>query len=197
MLELDDPRLPFYSTQYEDAELGLTYKGGRYGYASPYGSHSHIPDVIAAPDFAGILLTYSEVQLYLAEASARGIDLPLSAKEYYEEGIRASFTFWGATGVDEYLSKPEVTYDAAKWQELIALQQWLAFYTRGLEGYTTWRRLDYPHLNIAQLIRDESEIPVRFTYPVNEQTLNADNYKAASNLIGDDLPSTKIFWDLH
>jgi hypothetical protein len=40
------------------------------------------------------------------------------------------------------------------------------------------------------------QIPTRFTYPVNEQTLNADNYDAASAAIGGDFLYKRIFWDL-
>jgi hypothetical protein len=199
MNELEDPRRPAYFTLYEyeddDKVKHSIYKGGRYGYASPYGSHSHIPDAISAPDFKGILLTYSEQQFYLAEAAARGVSLPSSAEEYYNEAIRTSFDFWGVAGVDDYLNKAEVKYNQANWKELIAVQQWLSFYTRGLEGYTTWRRLDYPRLNIGELIREESEIPTRFTFPIYEQTRNKANYDAASAMIGGDLLTTKIFWD--
>jgi hypothetical protein len=192
MNELEDPRLPAYFTLYQGE-----YKGGRYGYGSPYGSHSHIADPITVADFKGILFTYSEQQFYLAEAAARGFSLPLPAEDYYNEAIRTSFAFWGVAGVDDYLSKEEVRYNQANWKEQVALQQWLSFYTRGLEGYTTWRRLDYPRFNIARVIREESEIPTRFTFPVNEQTLNKANYDAAAALIGGDLPTTKIFWDLY
>lgn len=191
MNELEDPRRPAYFTLHEGE-----YKGGRYGYGAPYGSHSHISDAISAPGFKGILFTRYEVQFYLAEAAARGFDLPLPAETYYNEAVKASFEFWGIPGAEDYLAKENVKYSPDKWQERIAIQEWIAFYTRGLEGYTTWRRLDYPRLNIAELIREESEIPTRFTFPVNEQTLNKANYDAASLLIGGDLPTTKIFWDV-
>ena len=187
---LEDPRRQTYFTQYEGE-----YKGGRYGYGSPYGSHSHIQDAISAPDFKGILFTWSEVQFYLAEAAARGLLLS-SAETYYEEAIKASFAFWGVQGAEDYLAKEKVKYNPDNGLEQIALQQWIAFYTRGLEGYTTWRRLDYPRFNIAELIAEESEIPVRFTFPVNEQTLNKAGYGKASELIGGDLLTTKIFWDV-
>ncbi len=82
-----------------------------------------------------------------------------------------------------------------RWKELIGTQAWLSFYTRGLVGYTTWRRLDYPIFNLAETISAYNEIPTRFTFPVNEQTLNKVNYEAASASIGGDLPSTRIFWD--
>ena len=38
-------------------------------------------------------------------------------------------------------------------------------------------------------------ILTRFTYPINEQTLNAANYGAAATAIGGDLLTTKLFWD--
>jgi hypothetical protein len=42
---------------------------------------------------------------------------------------------------------------------------------------------------------DDGQVPKRFTYPVNEQTLNRDNFYAASSAIGGDFMSTKLFWD--
>ena len=78
----------------------------------------------------------------------------------------------------------------------IGTQAWIAFYTRGLEGYTEWRRLDYPILELVpRQLPLTDEIPKRFTYPVNEQTLNKANYTSAASAIGGDLISTKIFWD--
>ncbi|KAA6322335.1 hypothetical protein EZS27_028110 [termite gut metagenome] len=192
MNTLEDPRRAAYFTLYDG-----NYVGGPYGYASAYISHSHIATVISAPDFQGILLTYGEIQFYLAEAAARGFAVPQSAEAYYKEAVKESFAFWGIQGAEDYLDKPEIKYNQAKWQELIATQEWLAFYTRGLEGYTTWRRLDYPRFNVAELISTESDIPTRFTFPVNEQTLNKLKYDEAVKLIGGDLPTTRIFWDVN
>ncbi|KAA6329776.1 hypothetical protein EZS27_021448 [termite gut metagenome] len=191
MNTLEDPRREAYFTLYNG-----NYVGGSYGYASDYLSHSHIAPAICAPDFEGILLTYGEIQFYLAEAAARGFAVPQSAEVYYKEAVKESFAFWGIQGVEDYLAKAEVKYNQANWQELIAVQEWLALYTRGLEGYTTWRRLDYPRLNVAQLISTESDIPTRFTFPVNEQTLNKLKYDEATKLIGSDLLTTRIFWDV-
>nr|NQU94300.1 SusD/RagB family nutrient-binding outer membrane lipoprotein [Bacteroidota bacterium] len=76
-------------------------------------------------------------------------------------------------------------------------QAWLAFYVRGFVGYTTWRRLDYPAMNMppSPPLSAGGNVPMRFTYPINEQTLNGVNYTAASAAIGGDLMSTKLFWD--
>lgn len=194
MNTLSDPRRPFYFTKFGDI-----YLGGSYGYESPYSLYSHITDAISAPDFPGFLLTYDEVLFYMAEAAERGFTVGGTAEGLYNDAITASIVFWGGTAEDAatYLSQPSVAYATAEgnWKQKIGTQAWIAFYTRGLEGYTEWRRMDYPIFNIGSLISTYEEIPVRFSYPVNEQTLNKANYTSASSAIGGDLISTKIFWD--
>ena len=192
MNNLGDPRRPAYFTEYDGA-----YVGGDYGYSNSYSQYSHISDWIQEPDFPGIMLTYSEVCFYLAEAAERGYNVGGTAASWYNKGIEASFSFWGVSGVTTYLLKPEVAYLTAPgtWKQKIALQSWIASYTRGIEGYNTWRRLDYPIFNLPEEATEYSDIPVRFTFPVNEQTLNAANYQVAATAIGGDLISTKIFWD--
>jgi len=201
MNSLNDPRLSSYFTQADTSTVAgvvkLAYLGGPFGYLNSFSQSSHIADAIQKPDFPGIMLTYTEVQFYLAEAKERGYNVSNTAEQYYDEGIKSSFAFWGTSGVDAYLATPAVAYTTATgtWKQKIGTQSWIANYTRGLEGYTTWRRLDYPIFNIPSMKTSYSEIPVRFTYPVNEQTLNDVNYKAASAAIGGDLVTTKLFWD--
>ncbi len=189
---------PFTMSATDDEDLMLI-NGGEYGYGASYAGFSHIEDRIKEPTFEGIMLTYSELQFYLAEAAERGYTVPKSAVEYYNAGIKASFEFWGTEGVDDYLLSTKVAYASAEgdWKQKIAVQSWLASYTRGLVGYNTWRRLDYPIFNIPQNAEVYEDIPVRFTFPINEQTLNEVNYKAASAELGGDLISTKIFWDVN
>jgi|APDOM4702015159_1054818.scaffolds.fasta_scaffold17589_1 hypothetical protein len=192
MNTLQDPRREAYFTT-----LDGEYVGGEYGYSNSFSQYSHISDVIQEPTFPGLMLTYSEVCFYMAEAAARGYNVGGTAEAWYNKGITASFDFWGVSGAAAYLAKPEVAYTTAAgtWKQKIGTQSWLAAYTRGIEAYTTWRRLDYPILNLPEDATKYSDIPVRFTFPVNEQTLNAANYKAISAAIGGDLISTKIFWD--
>jgi hypothetical protein len=194
MNTLSDPRRPFYFTKF-----GNVYLGGRYGYESPYSLYSHIPDAISAAGFQGILLTYDEVLFYKAEAAARGFNVGGTVDALYNAAITASILSWGGTDAEAtaYLAQPSVAYATATgtYKQKIGTQAWIAFYTRGLEGYTEWRRMDYPVFNIGSLITTYAEIPVRFTYPVNEQTLNKANYTSAATAIGGDKISTKIFWD--
>ena len=142
-------------------------------------------------------MTYSEVQFYLAEAAQRiaGINAAKDAiaEGYYKEGVKASFDFWNVSGSDDYLAT--VPYDG---KNSLALQSYFASYTRGDVSYTTYRRLDLPMMNEApEANTSDGSVPSRFTYPINEQTLNAVNYQAASKAIGGDKMETKLFWDIH
>lgn len=194
MNTLQDPRRPFYFTQ----NAGV-YVGGLYGESSPYAQFSHIAPAITQPTFPGILLTYDEVLFYLAEAAARGYSVGGTAAGYYNAGVTASILFWGGTPADAtaYLAQPGVSFTGAgTWQQKIGTQAYIAFYTRGLEAFNEWRRLDYPVFNLPPTITSYSELPKRFTYPINEQTLNKANYQQAAQAIGGDLLTTRVFWDV-
>ncbi len=197
MASLNDPRMDYY---FQDQVSGV-YVGGEYGYANSYSNSSHINDMVAAPDFPGFFMTYTEVLFYLAEADERGYSVGTTADAAYATAVTESILFWGGSNSDAttYLAQPEVDYAtavaASSWQEVIGTQAWLAFYTRGQEAWDTYRRLDYPVMNVALEPATDGPVPTRFTYPINEQTLNADNYAAASTAIGGDLLLTRLFWD--
>ena len=147
------------------------------------------------------MLDYTELAFYLAEAAERGFSVGGSAATWYENGIRSSMEYWGvaAADIDTYMARADVAYATAagNWKQKIGTQAWLAFYVRGLEGWTSYRRLDFPVLNLPPAPDESAEgaVPRRHTYPVNEQTLNGENYSAAASKIGGDKLSTKIFWD--
>ena len=195
MNTLEDPRRPFYFTEFDGA-----YVGGVYGDLNAFGQCSHIADPIQDPTYPMIFMDYMEVAFYLAEAAARGYSVGNTADFYYNYGIGASIVSWGGAEADviAYLSNPAVNYGTAAgdWKQKIGTQAWLALYTRGFTAYTTYRRLDYPVLNPAPVPEtDDGKVPKRFTYPVNEQTLNHDNRYAASDKIGGDNMTTRLFWD--
>ena len=200
MNNLEDPRRAFYFT-----DVDGEYIGGPYGEDNAYPNYSHINDAIQAPDYPAYLLTYDEMLFYLSEAAARGISVPKTAEQYYNEAIIESITSWGGTAqmASDYLAQADVAWATAPdasadgWREKIGTQSWIASYVRGMLGYTTWRRLDYPVFNVAPTIESTQDIPTRFTYPIEEQTLNAANYQSASSAIGGDDLTTKLFWDMH
>ncbi|MCD6089907.1 MAG: SusD/RagB family nutrient-binding outer membrane lipoprotein [Bacteroidales bacterium] len=193
MSSLNDPRLPLYFEQ----NLGDdTYLGGDYGESSAFGLYSHINVAISQdPTFGNALMSYSEVQFYLAEAAARGITGD-DAADLYDNAVKASIESWGGTSADAaaYLAQADVAYDAAAWKEKIGTQAWISFYLRGYEGWSTWRRLDAPAMNMPPTPADGG-FPYRYTYPSGEQTLNGTNYTAAASAIGGDKLGTKLYWD--
>ncbi len=197
MNELEDPRRSAYFA--ENLGEGV-YEGGIYGESSPFSNYTHIADPIQEPDFPITLLDGIETSFYLAEAAARGYSVGGSASEHYANAITASFEYWGLSADDAatYIAKPEVAFDAANWKQSIGEQAWIAYYIRGMVAWNSWRRLDYPELNLPPApMTDDGQVPKRFTYPVNEQTLNKDNYYSAGEAIGGDFMSTKLFWDMN
>ena len=97
---------------------------------------------------------------------------------------------------DAYLANANVAYATAPgdWKTKIGNQAWIALYNRGFDAWTEWRRLDAPTLNVPEGLT-YGDIPVRYTYPVQEQNLNIENYNRASSAIGGDAVTVKIFWD--
>ncbi len=193
-----DPRRPQYFTTVSAANP--VYSGGLYGKSNPFTKYSHVSAKIIAPTFPGVLLTYDEVLFYEAEAAARGFVVGATPAALYNSAVTASILWWGGTPAEAaaYLAQPAVAYASAPgtFQRKIGTQAYIAFYTRGLLGYTEWRRMDYPIFNIPPTITSYAQIPKRFTYPINEQTLNKSNYTSASQAIGGDLLTTRIFWDM-
>ncbi len=194
MNALADPRLPSYFD-----EVDGVYIGGPYGESSPFSQYSHIDEVVSSPTFPSVLLDGTEVAFYLAEAAERGFSVGGNAESHYNAGITSSFNRWGVSAdAAAYLTKPEVAYATAtgNWKQKIGTQAWLAYYVRGQVAWTTYRRLDYPIMNQPpNPLTDDGSIPTRFTYPINEQTLNAENFAAAVSAMGGNELTTKIFWD--
>ncbi len=189
---LNDPRIPHYFTT--DAAGG--YSGGIYGSSNNYATFSKPNDALTAPDYPSTFFDAAETHFLHAEAIERGYITGDAAAEY-EAAIRASIEAWGGTQAeaDAYLAQPSVAYATAagNWKQKIGTQAWIALFNRGHEAWTTWRRLDYPVLVApADAV---TGIPVRYTYPVQEQNLNTTNYTTAAAAIGGDVVETKIFWD--
>ncbi len=186
---------------FQQADKSLSpsfYLGGNYGHSSAYPNYSHINTAIShTPTFPHPLMTYSEIQFYLAEAAARGI-IAGDAATYYNNAVTASILFWGGTPAQAaaYLAQPTVTYDQANWKELIGTQAWISFYLRGYLGWTEWRRLRFPKMNEPPTpATGVVTFPFRYPYPSGEQTLNNANYTKAANAIGGDKMSTKLYWE--
>ena len=194
MNSLADPRRQFYFT----TVAGGAYSGGIYGTSNNYAAYSKPGDAIISPSVENLFLDYSETEFLLAEAAERGFSVGGTASTHYNNAVTASILYWGGTALDAttYLAMPSVNYATATgtYKQRIGEQKWIALYNRGFDAWTEWRRLDFPVLNVPPGL-SYADIPLRFTYTVNEQNLNKANYNAAASAIGGDLVKTKLFWD--
>ncbi len=181
-----------------DDALGFSYyyNGGTIGMSSPFSTYTNVGTFGYTSTTPGILLNYTEVAFYLAEASARwgigGATAPL-----YNNAVAASFLQWGYTAGDATSYLAAHPYDANNWKQSIGVEAWVAMYNQPMQGWNFYRRLDYPVLQPAQnaVTPANNKVPVRMQYPVSEQTTNPSNYEAGSSAIGGDFLYTKIFWD--
>ncbi|MDR1877545.1 MAG: SusD/RagB family nutrient-binding outer membrane lipoprotein [Flavobacteriaceae bacterium] len=200
---LNDPRIAVYYTLYteKDSSGNITfsgYKGGVLGTANSYSAYSHIGTALLNPDFPAYLFDSSEINFYLSEAAARGYSVGGSAESYYVKAIKESFKQWGLSDADATAYIATVPFSSGSWKESIGEQAWIALFNRGFESWNFWKRLDYPKLTAPNAISwAEGKVPVRLTYPINEQTVNGANYSKAAGAIGGDLLTTKIFWDVN
>ncbi|MGY0426161.1 MAG: SusD/RagB family nutrient-binding outer membrane lipoprotein, partial [Polaribacter sp.] len=100
-----DDRIKTYFNPAKKVSLNGAYKGIRMGIAitakTQYGDYSAIGSVIK--DKTLTWMTAAEVYFLKAEAALRGWNGAGDAKTNYENGVRASFTQHGASGVDAYL----------------------------------------------------------------------------------------------
>lgn len=204
-----DPRMVKYfvnsTTPAPVLPPGRTFVGGTYGEANVFETYSHITLTLNNPAFPGTIFDYAELQFLLAEAAEKNL-IPggsAQAKIYYDAGITASMTDWGVApaAITTYLTQPKVNYlsaqSGATYKEKIGMQAWFALYNRGFEAWTSYRRLDFPVLKspTSAVNKGILTVPVRYTYPGVEQSINGTNYTKAASDIGGDLMNTKLFWD--
>lgn len=200
----NDPRLSEYfqivCLTDVNGDDSCVYRGGVIGASSSWSDHSKPGTILYEPMTPVVLMAYDEVQFYLAEAAERGgYSTPGSAQTHYENAITASFDYWGAMDVATYLATDNVAWGTgiASNMEKIVRESWLGFYNRGFEGYTQIRRHRYHELMPLAEDAVDGHYPVRYTYPIVEQTLNGSNWSAAASNIGGDLSDTRLFWDVN
>ena len=204
---LNDPRLPYYFTQYQGA-----YVGGVAGNpGNSYGSYSDFccianSSLLYSPSLGGDILDYEEVEFYLAEAQAQGLVTgspnAIAAALNYDSAITASIEFWGGAASDAatYLAQSSVAYSTAgsSWQQVIGYQEFIANYNKNWDSWTDERRLGYPNINVVSPPQGAAtSFPLRFTYPPNETTSNPTNTAAAVAALpgGIDALTAALFWE--
>lgn len=183
------------------SKIGGVYKGAPYAQLVSYKNFSNVGPKLKDRTNPGVIFDYAETNFLLADAANRGFNVGGTAADYYEKGIRSSMDYWGVSSADAdtYLLRPDVAFATAFGtdKQKIAYQLWIAYYNRGFEGWTEYRRLDFPILvaPITAVSEAEGKVPVRNIYSLFDSTLNKDNYNAAATAIGGDKMTTKLFWD--
>lgn len=152
------------------------------------------------------LVKASSVLLARAEAADRGWTTETANTEtLYAQGITASFTQWGLAAPDAaYFTGPNVDLTAAFGTganlSKIALQQWVAYYPDGVQGWSNWRRTGVPALLPApDATNDPKEIPRRVMYGTQDYALTKVGVEEAVARIepagvGDKM-NGRVWWD--
>lgn len=207
LTSLADPRLQLYA---EPAQQDGAYRGLGNNIANPPLSlawYSRIGnfwrrDGAATPT---AIMTYSEVLFLRAEAAVRGWTTEDPAT-LYEAAIRANMNQYDAWSpanaptdaeIDAYLLQASVAYDPARGMQQIQLQKWISLFMQGSEAWANQRRTDLPAL-VAGPDLGLSRIPVRFSYPALEQSLNGSNLAEAVSRQGGGMDLiTTVWWDVN
>jgi hypothetical protein len=182
----------------------LNYNGGpqgvsRVGYTfaclvcNDPGQAPPVPDAPRA-----LLMTYAELQFILAEAREKGMITTGEAATYYKNGIDANFAYWqnvvpqsygiNITPAEDYFTQSGVAYTGSQTEKLqkIGLQKWISLYFNGLEAWFDWRRTGMPEIIPGADNLNNNKVPVRFIYPLSEQSLNGANRAEAVQRQGED-----------
>lgn len=147
-----------------------------------------------------IRLGYADMNFILAEAAERGW-IQGDARQYYENGIRASFDFVRTTVpveynngveitdeyIEHYLQSAPVAYDAAGNTQDKLKRIWMQSYLAGYfhlstDAYYEYRRNGYPEFPInpnTNLNTENDKIPMRWLYPDSENNYNKEELQKA------------------
>lgn len=153
----------------------------------------------------GLLMTFAELQFILAEAREKGLITTGTAEDYYLAGIAANFDYYkqivpvqyniNVTPPASYYTQEGVAYAGTQSEKLakIALQKWIALFFNGLEAWFDWRRTGMPAVIPGPDNLNNNKVPVRYPYPLSEQSLNAVNRKRAVDRQGADDLNTRMW----
>jgi hypothetical protein len=208
--DLDDPRLFRYARPDNDMYTtegsfngadngqnadGCSKTGSRLGAAYYVDGAQTTASELGINIAEGIIMTYAEVEFLLAEAAAKGW-ISDDIESHYRAGIEASMIYhqvdlaptkWDS--FEDYYMNSGAAYDEVTdiWE-----QKWIALFFHGLEPYFELRRWyveaggwdGIPFLSEPCSTFNDGDLPMRFLYPGEEQSLNETNYNAAVSRLG-------------
>ena len=201
----EDPRLAVYALP----NAAGNYIGQPYGLPLEAGGINGPTDislpgtVVNAPDFGETLQEYAEVAFLIAEYR------DWSDAEY-RSGVQASLEKWGITATEAKAYAADLPPAS---RETVLTQKYFALFTQGLEAWSEIRRTGYPAFLVKpnDIVWERTTangtttyrfdpifgdgIPQRLFYPAKEQSVNRTNYQNALANQGDDVITTKVWWN--
>ena len=228
MTDLKDNRLFYYAeptpnaiTQGLSASSFESYKG-----VSPVLEYGQIQAAYASGETSSLnkryylvpqgepfqFISYSELQFIMAEAALRGWKTTFSAKQYYENGVRAAMKFTAENTPDEYKHgvninddyinsylQGKAAFSEQKGLEQIMVQKLIgSFLQLKFNSFWDYRRTGYPNIPInpdTNLNDVKTQMPLRWMYPEKEYTNNSKNVEDAvqRQFGGKDTPN-EVMW---
>jgi hypothetical protein len=164
---------------------------------------------ILNPNYAEVLIEYSEVCFLLAEANF--LVNGTWSQDWYEKGVEASMQKWGVSASDIATFKTRIAAGStlAANKENVLTQKYIALYMNPNEAWTEYRRTGYPTVLIKNgevnpmvlPIRDKKtnvtvstytftslvegvDFPQRLQYPLTYKNINLANYQDALKNMG-------------
>ncbi|MFT4019371.1 MAG: SusD/RagB family nutrient-binding outer membrane lipoprotein [Agriterribacter sp.] len=237
----DDPRISEYfipaknTGQYDGLRNGLSESQLGDPMNKP-DANSHVGPRWSSPAYGGIagyistpanVMCAAEAWFLRAEGALLEWNMGGTAKELYENGIKASMAQWGVTDAtavqqyinstslpiapDDYLNSPAVANIPVKFganesiqKEQIATQKWLALFPDAMEAWADYRRGHYNKLypvansDNPDLTDPSSQWIRRITFLLSERQSNGGEVEKAVNLLGGpDKITTPLWWDIH
>jgi hypothetical protein len=151
---------------------------------------------LGLPMAEGLIMTAAETHFLLAEGIAKGW-MEGDLESLYKSGIELSMEYYqvdlapfGWDDFEDYYNNSGVQFNENTdiWE-----QKWLALFFNGLEPYFEVRRWykssamswdGIPFLSAPCENLNNDQLPLRFLYPGQEQSLNAASYEAAVSKLG-------------
>lgn len=230
----DDPRLDAYAEQTSDntspcPDGSGNYEGFPYGMeqlnaqslqSSRPSCNASRPELFwpGGPsgdgDAFAPIMYYDEVLFIKAEAAERGW-ISGTPEDLLGQAIAASIDFYGDvvpgaeisssdSDAQAYISEVKSDYSSSNWKQVLGEQKWMALYMNNIQGWSTWRRLDFgdwigpPVGGVAGDLQGRYA-PLRVDYPSSEYNLNEDNVEAAAESqfgsVSAENPGSRIWWD--
>jgi len=200
-LNTGDMRVNAYGSSNIGFPYGLT-RDNAVAYANANPNYARILNPSKrTPTSPMVIMSASWIYLARAEAAQRGWtnEIVTGPNGMYQLGVQRSWEEWGQSTatLSTYLAQPAYDITGGNALQKIQLQQWIAFFPNGTQGWANWRRTGVPALTPAP--GQSAQIVRRVPYGPNDYNFNLANATEAGAryTVGGtaDSQDAKVWWD--